>query len=262
MILDTAEICIKHEISLFFGGVLFCFWLQCRTHTCSLCGQEGSRSKRDTRCNKYGGAKECWFLLLLLWEWHPQLCFFQTWWWKINNQEWKTHTHTHFHKNAGSPAAAQDLCARLLWHLNGGLIHFRQFVVEAFKKKISSVYKVCCQLSSSDLHFFFFLLLSDLQFIHPMRRCAKHTAMSLLREFQLLPEPSVWVNKWKNNFLLKWKWTHYLWRKKAEGWTKCFCCLFRGKSTYSQNGASLKGKMCYVVKSDVGFVTFSLAHCN
>lgn len=45
------------------------------------------------------------------------------------------HTHTHFHKNAGSPAAAQDLCARLLWHLNGGLIHFRQFVVEAFKKK-------------------------------------------------------------------------------------------------------------------------------
>lgn len=34
-------------------------------------------------------------------------------------------------------------------------------------KKISSVCKVCCKVSSSDLDFFFFLLLSDLQCIHP-----------------------------------------------------------------------------------------------
>lgn len=190
MIVDTAEIWIKHEISLFFFFCLFCFWLSCRTHTRSLCGQEGSGSQRDTRCNKYGGAKECWFLLLL-WEWHPQLCFFQTWWWKIRVEN--------------TPASIKTLEAQQLlrtsvpvycgvwmvgWFISSNL-WWRPL------KKISSVYKVCCQLSSSDLDFFFFLLLSDLQFIHPMRRCAKHTAMSLLREFQLPLEPSVWVNKWK-----------------------------------------------------------------
>lgn len=147
---------------LSFCFVLFCFWLKCRTNTCSLCGQEGSGRKRDTRCNKYGGAKDCWFLLLL-WEWHPQLCFFQTWWWKINNQRGKK-THTSI-----KTLEAQQLLRTSVpvycgiwmvgWFISSNL-WWRPL------KKISSAYKVC-QLSSSDLDFFIFLLLSDLQFIHP-----------------------------------------------------------------------------------------------
>lgn len=65
----------------------------------------------------------------------------------------------HFHKNTESPAVATVLCAHLLLHLNGELIHFQQFVVEAFLKKISSVCQLSCKVSSSDLDFFFLLLL-------------------------------------------------------------------------------------------------------
>lgn len=106
----------------------------------------------------------------------------------------------HFHKNTESPAVATVLCAHLLLHLNGELIHFQQFVVEAFLKKshlsVNSVVKFhhliwisssCCFCQTCNLYI--------QTYLKQTQRCTKHTATTLLREFQLLLEPPVFYTE-------------------------------------------------------------------
>lgn len=218
-----------------------------------MCVQEGSRSKCETRCNKYAGAKECWFLLL--WEWYHQLCWSRTWCWKDQRPGWKAYWDTSIETLKAQQLLRTSVpvyCSICMvsWFIFSSL----WWNVVAFLKdlhlSINSVVKFHHLLwIPSSCWFCQTCNLYIQSYLKHGGRCTRHAALSLLREFQLLPEPLVFYSEnvapprereWTNEEIIHLKIKIDLLSMEEKGWR-----LNKTLLLFTQEVNRLSAKWCF-----------------